>query len=114
MRHFAASGAKARRTVRARRRPICSMTLCKVRAREEWFAPEQGRYAVQDPRAQKITATDDLNVHFANESDPPESGPRLERVGCATTGPSREKLRTRQFDATHDIRLERFSGRCRR
>lgn len=76
MRHFVVSGAKARWTVRARHRPICSMTLRKVRAREEWFAPEQGQ-SVQDPHAQKITATDDLNVHFANESDAPESGPRL-------------------------------------
>jgi hypothetical protein len=53
------------------------MRLRKVRAREEWFAPEQGQYAVQDPHAQEIKATDDLNVHFANESDAPESGPRL-------------------------------------
>ena len=30
-----------------------------------------------------------------------------QRVGCATTGPSREKR-------AHDIRLARFSGRCRR
>ena len=43
MRHFVVSGAKARWTVRARHRPICSMTLRKVRAREEWFAPEQGQ-----------------------------------------------------------------------
>jgi hypothetical protein len=36
------------------------------------------------------------------------------RWECATTGPSQEKLRTRQLDVAHDIRLERFSGRCRR
>ena len=35
------------------------------------------------------------------------------RDESATTGPSREKLRPRQLDAAHDIRLERFSGRCR-
>ena len=50
-----------------------------VRAREECFAPEQRQYAMQDPHAQKITATDDLNVHLANESDAPESGPRRTR-----------------------------------
>ena len=50
----------------------------------------------------------------SNESDAPESGPRLERVDCARSGPSREKLRTGQLDAAHDIRLEQFPGRCRR
>jgi hypothetical protein len=64
-------------TVCARHRPICSMRLRTVRAREKWFAPERGQYSVQDPHAQEIKATDDLNVHFANESDAPESGPRL-------------------------------------
>lgn len=51
-------------------------TLRMVRAREEWFAPEQSQHAMQDPQAQRITMTDDLKVHFANESDAPESGPR--------------------------------------
>jgi hypothetical protein len=31
-----------------------------------------------------------------------------------TTEHSREELRTRQLDAAHDIRRERFAGRCRR
>ena len=45
-------------------------------SRKEWFAPGRAQYAGQNLRAQKITVTDELNVHFANESDAPESGPR--------------------------------------
>ena len=37
---------------------------------------DKTQHAVQDPHAQKIRATDHLNVHFANERDAPESGPR--------------------------------------